>query len=38
VGSNPFFTFVHVDSNVCAARGRGGGLALWSKIADQPST
>ena len=38
VGSNPFFTFVHVDDNVCAARGRGGGLALWSKIANQPST
>jgi hypothetical protein len=38
VGANPFFTFVHVDSNVCAARGRGGGLAFWKKIEDKPST
>jgi len=38
IGSNPFFTFVHVDENVCAARGRGGGLAFWSKIENQPSS
>ena len=30
-GANPFFKFVHTDEKCIAARGRGGGLALWSK-------
>eukprot|EP00238_Polyblepharides_amylifera_P007386 CAMPEP_0196585848 /NCGR_PEP_ID=MMETSP1081-20130531/52265_1 /TAXON_ID=36882 /ORGANISM="Pyramimonas amylifera, Strain CCMP720" /LENGTH=257 /DNA_ID=CAMNT_0041907535 /DNA_START=68 /DNA_END=841 /DNA_ORIENTATION=+ len=38
IGSNPFFTFVYVDDEVCAARGRGGGLAFWTKIEDAPSS
>lgn len=38
IGANPFFTFVHVDEDVCVARGRGGGIAFWSKISDQPKT
>lgn len=38
IGANPFFTFVHVDANVCAARGRGGGIAFWKKISDTPDT
>ena len=28
-GTNPFFKFVHTDDQCIAARGRGGGLALW---------
>ena len=30
-GANPFFKFVFADDAVIAARGRGGGLALWAK-------
>ena len=30
-GANPFFKFVFADDTVIAARGRGGGLALWAK-------
>mmetsp|Transcript_16795 Transcript_16795/g.41237 ORF Transcript_16795/g.41237 Transcript_16795/m.41237 type:complete len:341 (+) Transcript_16795:576-1598(+) len=30
-GANPFFKFVHTDDKCIAARGRGGGLALWSR-------
>ena len=33
-GSNPFFKFVFADDAVIAARGRGGGLALWKKEGD----
>jgi len=31
VGANPFFKMVHTDDVCIAARGRGGGLALWVK-------
>lgn len=27
----PFFTFVHADDKCIAARGRGGGVALWAR-------
>lgn len=30
-GANPFFKFVHADETCIAARGRGGGLALWAR-------
>lgn len=30
-GANPFFKFVHTDDLCIAARGRGGGLALWAR-------
>lgn len=30
-GANPFFKFVHTDDECIAARGRGGGLALWAR-------
>lgn len=30
-GANPFFKFVHTDDRCIAARGRGGGLALWAR-------
>ena len=30
-GANPFFKFVFADDRCIAARGRGGGLALWAK-------
>lgn len=29
-GAGPFFLFCFVDDRICVARGRGGGLALWS--------
>ena len=29
--TTPFFTFFYVDDHVAAARGRSGGLALWSR-------
>ncbi|KAL3135757.1 hypothetical protein ABBQ32_007320 [Trebouxia sp. C0010 RCD-2024] len=29
-GAGPFFLFCYVDDRICVARGRGGGLALWS--------
>ena len=35
-GANPFFTFVLADDKCVAARGRGGGLAVWRKVADAP--
>jgi len=33
-GANPFFKFVYTDDKCIAARGRGGGLALWARIGD----
>ncbi len=27
----PFFTFFYVDEQLAAARGRGGGVALWRR-------
>lgn len=33
-GANPFFKFVHTDDECTAARGRGGGLALWAREGD----
>jgi hypothetical protein len=30
-GANPFFKFVFADDKCIAARGRGGGLALWAR-------
>ncbi len=33
-GTNPFFKFVHTDDVCIAARGRGGGLALWAREGD----
>ena len=29
--SNPFFKFVYVDDKCLVGRGKGGGLALWSR-------
>ena len=34
--ANPFFKFVAAQDGFIAARGRGGGLALWSRHADAP--
>jgi hypothetical protein len=31
-GANPFFKFVYADDVCIAARGRGGGLAMWKRI------
>ena len=28
---SPFFVFFYVDDEVCAARGRGGGVAFWAR-------
>lgn len=36
VGANPFFKFVLADDECCAARGRGGGLALWARESFEP--
>merc|ERR1711871_801749 len=36
VGSQPFFTFIVADSECVAARGRGGGLAVWKRISETP--
>ena len=33
-GANPFFKFVYTDYKCIAARGRGGGLALWARVGD----
>ena len=33
-GANPFFKFVYADDKCIAARGRGGGLALWAREGD----
>ena len=33
-GANPFFKFVFADDRCIAARGRGGGLALWAREGD----
>ena len=30
-GANPFFKFVYTDDKCIAARGRGGGLAMWAR-------
>ena len=27
----PFFVFLHADEEICIAKGRGGGLAVWKK-------
>jgi len=31
VGKQAFFTYFIVENEIIAARGRGGGLALWSR-------
>jgi len=31
-GANPFFKFVYADEKCVAARGRGGGLAMWKAV------
>jgi hypothetical protein len=31
-GANPFFKFVYADEKCIAARGRGGGLAMWKAV------
>mmetsp|Transcript_75 Transcript_75/g.162 ORF Transcript_75/g.162 Transcript_75/m.162 type:complete len:267 (-) Transcript_75:81-881(-) len=31
----PFFVFVYADDEVCIAKGRGGGLAVWKKVDKQ---
>lgn len=36
VGSQPFFTFFLADDKCVAARGRGGGLAVWRRVSDTP--
>ena len=28
----PFFVFLHADEDICVARGRGGGIAVWRKV------
>ena len=28
----PFFVFLHADEEICIAKGRGGGLAVWKKV------
>ena len=28
----PFFVFLYADDEVCIARGRGGGIAVWKKV------
>lgn len=33
---NPFFKWVYADDKCIAARGRGGGLALWSRESSTP--
>lgn len=33
IGKLPFFSFFLITENLIAARGRGGGLAIWSKVA-----
>ncbi|KAK9819417.1 hypothetical protein WJX74_001547 [Apatococcus lobatus] len=30
-GDGPFFLFSYVDDEICVARGRGGGLAMWAR-------
>lgn len=34
-GSNPFFKFVFADDKCIAARGKGGGLALWGRYSEE---
>jgi len=29
----PFFLFAYADDDICIARGRGGGVALWARAA-----
>ena len=29
----PFFLFAYADDDICVARGRGGGVALWARAA-----
>ena len=28
----PFLVFLHADEEICIAKGRGGGLAVWKKV------
>eukprot|EP00873_Tetraselmis_striata_P011740 jgi/Tetstr1/432004/TSEL_021480.t1 len=35
-GANPFFKFFLADAECCVARGRGGGLAMWKRLSDEP--
>ncbi|KAK9843583.1 hypothetical protein WJX84_003634 [Apatococcus fuscideae] len=30
-GDGPFFLFAYADDDICVARGRGGGLAMWAR-------
>ncbi len=32
IAKQPFFSYFYVDQNVIAARGRGGGIALWTRL------
>jgi hypothetical protein len=34
VKEQAFFTYFLVQNNAIAARGRGGGLALWTRVSD----
>ena len=29
--ADPFFVFFYVDESIIAARGRGGGIAIWAR-------
>lgn len=29
--STPFFVFLYVDEDICVARGRSGGMAVWAR-------
>jgi len=35
-GKNPFFKIIHVDDQCIVARGRGGGVAVWSRVSATP--
>lgn len=31
VGAGPFFLFAYADDDICVARGRSGGVAMWAR-------
>ncbi|NCO75912.1 MAG: hypothetical protein GW795_05955 [Cyanobacteria bacterium] len=35
INQQAFFSYFYVSENIIAARGRGGGLALWKKVMDK---
>jgi hypothetical protein len=37
IGKLPFFAFFEINEKYIAARGRGGGLAIWVKSANDPN-